>query len=149
MWIWWAFLTIDHHKEFKVGYCGWASEILHHQPDGWNPNKIVGYSGMLTTVFNWCRISLAHPPYNMTQKIPTDLSRKKSFHWASNDREVCSRGGWICPGKTQEDRTQKMHSWSPTFTNSKISFSGPVLAWFESVSVANQLWLEDFTVILH
>ena len=23
-------------------YSGWASEIQHHQPDGWNPNKKMG-----------------------------------------------------------------------------------------------------------
>ena len=32
-------------KESTQPYCGWASEILHHQKDGWNPID----NGMFTT----------------------------------------------------------------------------------------------------
>ena len=31
----------------------WLEEILHHQKDGWNPNKIMGWLPLI----NWCRIS--------------------------------------------------------------------------------------------
>ena len=39
-------------------YCGWASEILHHQKDGWN--MLNPYKSWEKLTVNWCRIS-PHP----------------------------------------------------------------------------------------
>ena len=68
----------------------------------------------------------------MTQKIPRDLSRKKSLHWASNDREVCSRGGEfvlekrkkIEPKRCIPGHQQQNVIFGPSSSMVRVSFRG-------------------------
>ena len=56
--------TENQPKGWASSYGGWASEILHHQFGmvGGKPFLIVG---CLPSI-NWCRISLAHPQYQLS-----------------------------------------------------------------------------------
>ena len=45
----------------------WMVAKIFASPTGWLKPK--QNNGMFTTVFNWCRISLAHPPYESNMSL--------------------------------------------------------------------------------
>ena len=68
----------DSSSMIFTSYCGWASEILHHQKDGWNPiNNGIN--------MDFCHLSTGaglrnHPPYVQVSNFAESIDISGLLH---------------------------------------------------------------------
>ena len=83
------------HMGYIMMYYGWACEILHHQKDGWNPNKIMGKKHR-QLVQDFATIHSIYHHLGTTKKsFAPSPSHHHKYRWYSN-LPFLVMGGWHC-----------------------------------------------------